>query len=192
MPPKAKFTREEIIEAALEITRQSGPDAVTAREIGNKLNSSARPIFTVFQNMEEVTEGVKKAAKQIYKEYIYEGLKEELAFKGVGRAYIRFAMQEEKLFQLLFMREQKEKKGIGNILDLIDDNYETILKSVMDGYGLQEQDAMKLYQNIWVFTHGIATLCATGVCLFTEEETNEMLTEVFTGLLIKIKGEKKG
>ena len=192
MPPKAKFSREEIIAAALEITRQNGPEAVTARELGNKLNSSARPIFTVFQNMDEVLEEVMKAAKEVYKEYIYEGLKENPAFKGVGRAYIRFAVQEGKLFQLLFMREQKEKKGIESILGAIDDNYEAILKSVKDGYALSEEDALRIYQNIWVFTHGIATLCATGVCLFTEEESDAMLTEVFISLLIKIKGEKKG
>lgn len=191
MPPKAKFTREQIIEAALEIIRQSGPEAVTARELGNKLNSSARPVFTVFQNMEEVTEEVMKAAKEVYKEYVYEGLKEEPAFKGVGRAYIRFANQEKKLFQLLFMREQKEKKGIESVLEAIDDNFEMILRSVTEPYGLQEKEALRLYQNIWIYTHGIATLCATGVCMFTEEETDEMLTEVFISLLMKIKGEKK-
>ncbi|MCM1156363.1 MAG: WHG domain-containing protein [Roseburia sp.] len=192
MPPKAKFSREEIIQTALKMTRESGPEAVTARELGNRLNSSARPVFTVFQNMEEVMIEVMKAAKAVYKEYISEGLKETPAFKGVGRAYVRFAMQEEKLFQLLFMREQKEKRGLDSILTAIDDNYEAILQSVRDGYGLEEQEALRLYQNIWIFTHGIATLCATGVCQFTEEETDERLTEVFTSLLMKVKKEKKG
>lgn len=107
MPPKAKFTKEEIIEAALAITRQDGLEAVTARELGSRLNSSARPVFTVFQNMEEVIEEVKNAARERYKEYIYEGLQEEPAFKGVGRAYIRFAVEEKRLFRLLFMSEQE-------------------------------------------------------------------------------------
>ena len=35
MPPKAKFTREEILDAALAITEKSGIDSVTAREMGN-------------------------------------------------------------------------------------------------------------------------------------------------------------
>ena len=51
MPPKPKFTKEEIVTAALNITREKGIDAVTAREIAAKLGSSARPIFTVFRNM---------------------------------------------------------------------------------------------------------------------------------------------
>lgn len=191
MPPKAKFTREEIIAAALKLTRESGIEAVTARELGKKLDSSARPIFTVFRNMEEVTAEVIKAAKELYKEYICEGLQQTPAFKGVGMYYIKFALQEEKLFQLLFMREQEEVKDLEEVLAAIDENYEVILKSVMDLYGLDQGDALKLYQNIWIYTHGIAALCATKVCRFTEEEISEMLTEVFVGLLKKIKGEKK-
>ena len=33
MPPKAKFTKEEIVEAALALTRAGGPEAVTARDV---------------------------------------------------------------------------------------------------------------------------------------------------------------
>ena len=54
MPPKAKFTKAEIIEAALNIVRADGYEALTSRALGTYLGSSARPIFTVFKNMEEV------------------------------------------------------------------------------------------------------------------------------------------
>lgn len=193
MPPKAKFTRKEIVAAALEITREEGIEAVTAREIGKRLNSSARPIFTVFQNMEEVIQELISEAKEVYKGYIQEGLKEEVAFKGVGMAYIRFAIKEDKLFQLLFMREREkgEGKDFGHILEAIDDNYEEILHSVMAPYGLEREEALRLYQNLWIYTHGIATLCATKVCRFTKEEISDRETEIFIGLLKKIKGEKQ-
>ena len=137
MPPKAKFTREEIVAAALEITREKGIEAVTAREIGKTLNSSARPIFTVFQ--------------------------------------------------LLCMKERTQAEDIEHILPAIDDNFEEIIRSVMVSYDLEQEDALRLYQNIWIYTHGIATLCATKVCRFTQEEISERETEVFTGLIKKIK-----
>lgn len=191
MPPKAKFTREEIVAAALDMTREKGIEAVTAREIGKRLNSSARPIFTVFQNMEEVLQALTEEAKAVYKSYIEEGLQEEIAFKGVGMAYIKFAIKEDKLFQLLFMREQEQTRDIKHILPAIDDNFETIIQSVMVPYNLKREDALRLYQNIWIYTHGIATLCATKVCRFTLEEISERETEVFTGLLKKMKEEKK-
>ena len=49
MPPKAKFTKEEITEAALNIVQTNGFEALTARELGTRLGSSARPIFTVLK-----------------------------------------------------------------------------------------------------------------------------------------------
>lgn len=192
MPPKAKFTREEIISAALKITRRNGINAVTARELGSELGSSARPIFTVFQSMEEVQHEIRKAAREVYKNYIKKGLSELISFKGVGTAYIQFAQEESKLFQLLFMEEIKTTPSLSNVLSIIDENHEEILLSVEKLYGLDKENAYKLYQHLWIYTHGIATLCATKVCEFKEEEISEMLTEVCLSILHKMKaGEVK-
>lgn len=187
MPPKSKYTRDEIILAAIQLVREQGIEAVTARELGARLGSSARPIFTVFQNMEEVKEELIKKAKSLYKEYVTEGLKEELAFRGVGSAYIRFACEEPKLFQLLFMNEQENGADLEHILPVLDENYEAILQSVQQPYGVEEEMARRLYQHLWIYTHGIATLCATQVCRFSGEEIQTMMTEIFKSLLEKVK-----
>ena len=54
MPPKAKYTREEIIQKAFEMAREKGIDSVVARELGKELGTSSSPIFTAFKNMEEL------------------------------------------------------------------------------------------------------------------------------------------
>ena len=51
MPPKPKFTREEIVAAALSLLREQGESALTAREIGKRLGTSSSPIFTTFMDM---------------------------------------------------------------------------------------------------------------------------------------------
>ena len=66
MPPKPKFSKEEIVSTALEIVREKGIEAVTARELGARLGSSARPIFTVFNSMEDVLHEILNSAKCIY------------------------------------------------------------------------------------------------------------------------------
>lgn len=183
MPPKAKFTKEEIVRAGLEIVRAGGRSALTARTLGEKLKSSARPIFTVFQSMDEVWEAVMEAVRELYTGYIEKGLAQEPAFKGVGTQYILFAIKEPKLFQLLFMAEQERVPSISEVLPLIDENYDKIVASVRDGYGLDDAAANRLYRHLWIYTHGIATLCATKMCRFTGEEISGMVTEVFRGLL---------
>ena len=70
MPPKPRFTREEIVAAALDIVSRKGIEALTARELGETLSSSARPIFTVFRSMEELQQEVARAfAGEGYEEY---------------------------------------------------------------------------------------------------------------------------
>ena len=40
MPPKAKYTREEIIETALNIVAEKGKSALNARDLGAALGTS--------------------------------------------------------------------------------------------------------------------------------------------------------
>lgn len=190
MPPKAKFTREEIIQAAFQIARTDGFDKITARELGTKLGSSARPIFTVFENMEEVKAEVIVRAKELYGQYVADGLRQELAFKGVGMAYITFAIQEPELFQLLFMSAVSGETGVESILPQIDASYEDILQSVQK-YVDSREAADMIYQHLWTYTHGIATMCATNLCSYTMEQISERLTQIFISLMIMEKGAHK-
>ena len=183
MPPKAKFTKEEIVEAAFNIVKTDGFEALTSRALGTRLGSSARPIFTVFQNMDEVQQAVIEAAKALYKEYVNQGLLWEHPFKGVGTQYILFSVNEPKLFQLLFMTEQPNIPDLSGVLPLIEESYDEILLSIQNDYGITELLAKKLYHHLWIYTHGIATLCATKMCRFTGDEISSMITEVCTSIL---------
>lgn len=187
MPPKAKFTAEEIVGAALDIVREEGFSALTARSLGARLGSSSRPIFTAFKGMEEVQRGVINAAKEIYDGYISRGLSEKLPFKGVGTQYILFAVKEPKLFQLLFMNEKTEVPDLSGVLPMIDENYEKILLSIQADNRVSAAFAERLYKHLWIYTHGIASLCATKMCRFTAEEIGEMMTDVYLGLLMKLR-----
>jgi len=188
MPPKSKFTKEQIVEAALDIIREKGADCLTSRALGRKLGSSSCPIFTVFNNMKEVKKSTIEKAKLIYKEYVDKGLTEVPAFKGVGTQYILFAMNEPNLFKLLFMTEQNLVSNLEGVLPMIDENYEQILLSIVTGYGVERDSAERLYRHLWIYTHGIATLCITNMCCFTGKDINDMMTEVFLSLLAEVKG----
>lgn len=186
MPPKAKFTRKEIIQVALDITRVEGIEAVTAREIGRRLNSSARPIFTVFDNMEEVQKEVifeairlLRGDFQTSKEYIPE-------FKGFGMMMIQFAKDEPKLFQLLLMRESPNKKNYTEMIEGLGADTQYCIEILQRDYGLSEKMSKKMLNQLWLHSYGISVLCATKMCSFSEEEISQMLSEVFMGLLTLI------
>lgn len=190
MPPKVKYTKFEITNAALDIVRKNGLEALTARSLGEKLGVSTRPVFTAFQNMEELQECVLKAAKDFYKNYINKAVAKEMSFKNVGKQYIRFAVEESNLFKCLFMKEQINKPSLNAILPLIEIQYDRILHSVQDDYNVDFETAKTLYYHIWIYTHGIAVLCATKICVFTEDEITEMVAQVFQSLLVQARSHK--
>lgn len=84
MPPKVKFTKDEIIQAALNVARVKGASSVSTRDIAAELQVSTRPIFTYFDTMEEVRAEIRKAAEVVYERYVQRGLAEPIPFLGVG------------------------------------------------------------------------------------------------------------
>ena len=190
MPPKAKFTREEIVDAAFQIVRRKGFDALTARSLGAELQSSPRPIFTVFRSMEEVQNEVTNKGRRLYESYEDAGMSGKNAFKGSGTGYIRFAADEPKLFQLLFMREREVVPNPEKVLKSIDGYYEKILNAVEREYGFDRKTAERVYLHMWLYSHGIAVSIATKICTFTEEQISDMLTDVCASIIIKIKREQ--
>ena len=45
MPPRAKYTREEITEIALGIVAESGAESLNARSLAEAMGTSTRPIL---------------------------------------------------------------------------------------------------------------------------------------------------
>lgn len=179
MPPKCKFTRDEVVRAALDMTRESGIGSVTARRLGEKLGSSSRPIFSLFRNMQEVQGEVIQAADELYQEYLRREMSagEYPAYKASGIAYIRFAREERELFRLLFMRDRSAEE--------IDDNpkeLKPIIDAVTKSTGLPEQLAYLFHLEMWVYVHGIATMIATSYLEWQWDTVSQMLTDGFMGL----------
>lgn len=97
MPPKVKFTREEIIRAALDIVRETGPEGLTARSLAARLGCSVKPIFGLFRSMEEVQQEVLAAGYRLYGQTIAQAMEagKYPPYKASGMAYIAFAQQEK-------------------------------------------------------------------------------------------------
>ncbi len=179
MPPKFKFTKEEIITAALDIARSSGMDALTARSLAAKLGTSPKPIFGQFQSMEEVQQAVMKKAEALYEAYISEDMAsgQYPTYKASGMAYIRFAKEEAELFKLLFMRDrsgetiQENRKAIRPFLEII-----------MCNLGITEDDAYLFHLENWIYVHGIATMVATSYLDWDLTFVSNSLTDVYQGL----------
>lgn len=186
MPPKARYTKEEIIEVALDMVRKHGRDFLSARSIAAELGTSTAPIFTAFSSLDELYSAVFERAYELYGEYAREGAEMTPAFKGAGLKYIQFAKDEPELFKMIFMATDGEDT---------DKHYfpwryrqeKEVREGIENSYGYETERAMKIYNHMSVYAHGLATLYAHGNCVFSDEDVSRMMSEVFLALT---KGEK--
>lgn len=189
MPPKPKFTKEEIVQAALEIVSQKGAEALTAKELGEALGTSARPIFTVFTGMKEVQDEVRNAAMRRFKGFAKQKLPDMPLFKQVGMQMVLFGAREPKLYQLLFMRENRNAVSFDDVFGELGPAAETCIGLIRKEYGMSESEAKLLFENVWIYTFGVGALCATRVCRFSEEKLGQMLSTEFRAMMLLVKSE---
>ncbi|MGN0642595.1 MAG: TetR/AcrR family transcriptional regulator [Huintestinicola sp.] len=183
MPPKPKFTKEEIVEAALKIASEKGIEALTSRELGAALGSSARPIFTVFSNMDELCEEVRKAALQKFEKFTQITDNDIPPFKQVGLKMTKFAAEQPKLFRLLHMSENDKSGSFDEIFHNLGDLAGKCIETLNVDYGFSPEDAREIFKHTWIYTYGISVLIATRMCSFSENEISEMLTHEFRSII---------
>ncbi|MBE6471949.1 MAG: hypothetical protein UHS51_01315 [Atopobiaceae bacterium] len=176
MPPRVKFTKEEIVEAALRVTREGGIDSLTARSLAAELGASTRPMFTYFETVDELKHEVHEAAKGIYKTYIERGLAEPVPFLGVGQNTIRFAREEPELFRLLFL--QKPDGADGGAAEALAFSQDLVRDSIMGIYKMDAYEADCYYRNLWLIAFSFCAMIAAGECPYTDEQMSAMFTEV--------------
>lgn len=190
MPPKPKFTREQILKAALELVREKGADAVTSRALGERLGCSVCPIFTVFGDMEELNSALRDEAWECFYSYTRIAENYNPAYKKRGMQWVKFAQEQPRLFMLLFMREENRADNLDALLDTIPFRKQQDIEIIMRDYKATREQAEHLFSQMWMYTYGMCALCASEACSFTEEEVARRLGEIFAGMVYIIKSGK--
>lgn len=192
MPPEVKTDRAAILAAALDLVREQGPDALTARTVARRLGCSVQPIFRCFQSMAGLTQAVVEQAWAQYNQVMLTALSGEPGgFSATGLAYIRFARAEPQLFRLLFLSDHLG----GGRLDALAGSTEgddRVLELLCAATGLSPALAQALYTSVWLTTHGIAVTLATNGLEMDDKEIQSLLKRTYDGLVLTLSREMEG
>lgn len=172
MPLAKKFQREDIIRAACEVVRMEGLEGLNARRVARELSASVQPIFHNFASMGELRSAVLMEIYNVFKGCLLSGIHKEMPYKQIGLSYIRFAIDYPQFFKILFMSSTDRTVENSFPKDSLTEN---IIKSGQKMTGFSYEEMLAFHRKVWIFTHGIATLAATGTINFTEEEIDELL-----------------
>lgn len=191
MPPKARYSKEEIVNTALGIAAEHGMAGLTAKELSVALGTSTSPIFTVFDSMQELQGEVRLAAMARFEAYAHEAMEGMPVFKRVGMKMISFAKDEPRLYELIFMSPNSEVRSFDGIYAHLGSVADECLDAIRGDYGLSVEDSRVLFEHSWIHTYGIATLCATGMCDFSQDELSAMLSQDFSAMMLLLKRKEK-
>lgn len=178
MPPKPKITKDMILNTVLKITREMGFEAVNARSVAGRLECSTRPIFTCYKNMEELKKDFLDFAFEYYSRYAaeYRKAKTIKPYLFWPLSYIEFAKEETNLFKLLFINDME--------LDMAkaEDFYKELeneekANEFSEMIGVRPEGGKRIFLDLFLYTHGIAVLTATGKLSLDRRDSEKMLTE---------------
>ena len=178
MPPKIKYSEDDIINAAFSVVRKSGWKNCTARSIAKELGSSTMPIYSCIASMGELKKKFLQKATDLLIDYQTRG-KTDIDFLDMGVGYVLFAKEEKNLFRLMFndvLAEHTDKKNNRDAYFATFQAYtfETLLERLahsdaLSGFSKEEKEKI-LYQ-AWIFSHGLAVIINNGLRPDFDEET---------------------
>ena len=107
MPAAKKVSRDEIIDAAVEVLRNRGFSAINARSVAKKLGCSTQPIYFSFQNMDELKDALTERAVEMHTQLVRDSLRvhdgNDSCYSSYGMGFVKFAAEEKQLFRWLYL-----------------------------------------------------------------------------------------
>lgn len=180
MPPKQKVTKEMILDAAFQITREHGFEAVNARSLAKVIGCSTQPIFSQYAAMTDLKKEFFKYLTSYYNEYALKRVQGKSFSGDLGLAYIDFAENDGNLFKVLFM---SDLVGLNGFFDVMWEGNLEVAAAMSQRLGISLEGAKNILMKSWIFMHGIASMIATKSIKLAEGEAEKMLNEARAAFL---------
>ena len=187
-----------LTEAATELAREGGPEAVVLREAARQVGVSATAAYRHFHGHGDLMHAVKEqAAAQLAR-----SMATELAatpaerdpraeavrrLRALGRGYLRFALGEPGLFRTAFCRPDRTSGPHDAEMDLpLVAPYQMLIESIDDlvTVGIMSAARRPLAEVFaWSTVHGLAMLLIDGpLASCTAEEQEQAIARVLDGV----------
>ena len=186
MARKVTISKEMILDAALRMLIRDGYQTVNIKTLAAEIGCSTQPIAWHFENMEGLRKALAQYAKDHSRKRIGSGSENAVdAFERMGREYIRMATDEPNLFRFLYLGESPLSRTY-TMSDLFgDENENSIAEKIAEQTGLPVKSAVRCIQNTVIYSHGLATMIATGVFKASPEDAMFMIKAASESFVMK-------
>ena len=188
MPPKTRVTEDRIVNAAVEVARQSGFEKINARTVSEQLHCSTQPVMYHFSTIDNLKKAAYGRADQLHTQYLMNTPPGQDPILSIGMNYIRFAVEEPQLFRFLFQSGYAEENSL---LEMVDsEELIPILAAMREGAGLSMQKTRSVFITVALFAHGYASILANNHLEFDEKLIAEQLERTWNGAVLAAQQEE--
>lgn len=182
MSATKKITKNMIVDAALEIFRAEGFDAVTSRRVALRLGCSTQPIYFEYKNMDELKDDiVKKVVSQlneIFSSVSNEGKENpnEFVYRSYGLAFLKFVQTDPFVFRQIYIVDGKIGRQVDDLwmpkgIDILENKY-----------GYKKETAIAINKMASCSLMGMAVFTSSGYAKTSEEEILKSLEILFASV----------
>ena len=191
VPPKAKITKEMIVDAAFEIVRNEGVENINARTVSEKLNCSTQPVMYHFATIEALKKTVYAKADRYHSEYLLHiHNPQKGVMSGIGLNYIRFAIEEPHLFRFLFQSNGFNGTSLPEMIDSAElTPFISAMQEAVRGGSIEQ--VKEIFLTIFLFAHGYASLIANNSLAYDEDLIEAHLERAYHGAILAAQEDTK-
>ncbi len=184
MPPRAKITKEMVIDAAFEVTRDEGAENMNARTVSQKLGCSTQPVMYHFVTIEDMKRAVYAKLDRFHTEYLMNVNPQEDVMPGIGLNYIRFAVEEPNLFRFLFQSGFAVEKSL---LEMINsEELIPVISAMREAMNLNMEQTKEVFITLALFVHGYASIIVNNGLEYDEKLIKVHLERAYKGAILAI------
>ena len=189
MPPRAKITREMVIDAAFAIAREAGAESINARTVAQRLGCSTQPVMYHFAKIEELKRAVYEKLDWFHTEYLMTIPPQTDVMLAIGLNYIRFAVEEPNLFRFLFQSGFAVENSVPQMID--SEALKPVLAAMQAAMGLGMAQTKTVFLTLALFAHGYASIIANNGLQFEEAVVAAHLEQTYRGAILAIQEDAK-
>ena len=202
MARKTTITKDMILGSALTMVIRDGYQSVNVKTLAAEIGCSTQPIVWHFENMEGFRTELYGYAREYAGRSIRQASDPSGIFEAMGRSYIRMAVREPNLFKFLYLGQtpvskpyslkdlttgKQQKMMIRGIAEQTGLTEEQAARGIAEQTGLTEEQAARCIKDTVIYSHGLATMVATGVFKASEKSLMAMVMRASEGF-VKIAG----
>ena len=181
MPAARRISRDEIIDAAVEVLRDGGFSTVNARSVAKKLGCSTQPIYLSFKSMDELKTAFTERAIAQHTQRVRDSLRahegNDSRYSSYGMGFVQFAAEEKHLFRWLYLDGEQLGPYQSDVL------LQEVVAVIVDEFGYSEDVARRFHQDMIYFSYGLAILANTNHLHLTQTELREAFRREFRALI---------